>query len=585
MSLKEYSDFLDLKNHPDVLKLLKIGIKEKELTFSTIAKILPTEIFNHEDMMDNIFIMLNEEGVEVIDEFHLKIEKESIRNIEKILKKHMEDNRKLEDPVKLYLKEIGKIKLLNKREEREVARTIEENQNLIKLTLQEMHYLFVEVANRVEIANESSDNESIFNVLTPPRVYNVAVVEKQRMKKKYHRFQKKFEKLYGDYSSLYKKPSKVREQAPSKKFLAAREKLVQLFNKEKISDSIYHHTQETLYKAHKEIKHASKRIESFKEYYRATKKDFLSVLKNKEDQELISKIKKKSRIKDTQNLLKVAEDFNDLVKTRDRWIDTIKASAKQVEQWYDKLVKADEVINRNKNSLIKANLRLVISIAKKYIYRGLHFFDLIQEGNIGLMNAVKKYDYKKGYKFSTYSTWWIKQAIMRSISDKSRNIRIPVHMIEQINKVSRESRVYFQKYGKNPSNDKLAEILEWKSKKVNMVKSVSKEPVSLETPINDKADNSLGDFIESKKAISPSNSTITNSFKAQINEVLEKIPKRERDIIKMRYGLEDGCPHTLEETGSIFQVSRERIRQIEHKTLSRLKRPDNGRLFKDFLSN
>ena len=585
MSLKEYSDFLDLKNHPDVLKLLKIGIKEKELTFSTIAKILPTEIFNHEDMMDNIFIMLNEEGVEVIDEFHLKIEKESIRNIEKILKKHMEDNRKLEDPVKLYLKEIGKIKLLNKREEREVARTIEENQNLIKLTLQEMHYLFVEVASRVEIANESSDNESIFNVLTPPRVYNVAVVEKQRMKKKYQRFQKKFEKLYEDYSSLYKKPSKVREQSPSKKFLAARERLVQLFNKEKISDSIYQHTQETLYKAHKEIKYTSRRIESFKDYYRATKKDFLSILKNKEDKELISKIKKKSRIKDTQNLLKVAEDFNDLVKTRDRWIDIIKASEKQAEQWYDKLVRADGVINRNKNSLIKANLRLVISIAKKYIYRGLHFFDLIQEGNIGLMNAVKKYDYKKGYKFSTYSTWWIKQAIMRSISDKSRNIRIPVHMIEQINKVSRESRVYFQKYGKNPSNDKLAEILEWKSKKVNMVKSVSKEPVSLETPINDKADNSLGDFIESKKAISPSGSTITNSFKAQINKVLEKIPKRERDIIKMRYGLEDGCPHTLEETGSIFQVSRERIRQIEHKTLSRLKRPDNGRLFKDFLSN
>ncbi len=581
--MNNYDNFLDLKSHPDVLKLLKIGIKEKELAFSTIAKILPKEIFNHEDLMDNIFILLNEEGVEVIDEFHLKIEKDNIHNIEKILQKHMEDNRRLEDPVKLYLKEIGKIKLLNRKQEREVAKKMEEQYQTIKLTLQEMHFLVLEVNRRIAKANETLDDESIFNVLTPPRIYNVAIVEKQKMKRRYQKFQKRFAKLYEDYSDCYKK---LKGDKANKKFLLAREKLITLFNKEKISSSIYRHVQDELFKGEKELTNSKNKMNSMKEYYSLTVKDFTSIIKNKDDKDTLLKFKTKSKIKSRQNLIAVAERFIELNNTYDYWLKKLKAPYEKIKEWKNIIREANVIINVNKNKLIKANLRLVISIAKKYIYRGLHFFDLIQEGNIGLMNAVKKYDYKKGYKFSTYSTWWIKQAIMRSISDKSRNIRIPVHMIEQINKVSRESRVYFQKHGKNPSNDELSEILEWKMKKINMIKNVSKQPISLEMPINDKnSDNSLGDFIESSKAVNPSNNTMSNLLKDEIREILNKIPERERDIIKMRYGLEDGCPHTLEETGSLFQVTRERIRQIENKTLSKLKRPDNGKFFKDFISN
>ncbi len=582
--MTNYNDFLDLKNHPDVLKLIRVGIKEKELTFSTIAKILPAEIFNHEDIMDNIFIMLNEEGVEVIDEYHLKIEKKNVKNIDKILEKHMEDNRRLEDPVKLYLKEISKIKLLNKKQEREIAKQIEEQQNKITNIIQKMDYLFFEVNRRVEKANEDFNDENIFNVLTPPRIYNVALSEKQKMKRRYQKFSKQFDKLFSEFNELHKKGAKSKEKS-NKKIEEVKAKMISLFNKENISSSIYESVQDDLYQANREMKLSKDKMESMKEYYRLTSKCFLSILKNPDDKEKIDKYKKKSRVKNKDILLRAAEKFNSYAKKYNHWKEKICTDYEEISEWRNEVNEADIIINKNKNKLIKSNLRLVISIAKKYIYRGLHFFDLIQEGNIGLMNAVKKYDYKKGYKFSTYSTWWIKQAIMRSISDKSRNIRIPVHMIEQINKVSRETRVYFQKYGKNPSNDELAEILEWKSKKINMVKNVSKEPVSLEMSINDKGDNSLGDFIESKKAVSPSNSTIMSMFKSEINKALDKIPKRERDIIKVRYGLEDGCPHTLEETGSIFEVTRERIRQIENKTLSKLKRPDNGMLFKDFLSN
>ncbi len=248
-----------------------------------------------------------------------------------------------------------------------------------------------------------------------------------------------------------------------------------------------------------------------------------------------------------------------------------------------KIKKGQKMMKDAKDRLIKANLRLVVSIAKKYTNRGLHFFDLVQEGNIGLIKAVEKFEYRKGFKFSTYATWWIRQAITRSISDQARTIRVPVHMIEQINKVVRESRTLLQQLGREPSDEEIAEKLGWDEKKVKAVKSVSREPISLETPVGEEEDSLLSDFIEDKEVENPANQTAYVLLQEQIRDVLTTLPPREQEVLRMRFGLDDGYPLTLEEVGLYFDVTRERIRQIEAKALRRLRHPKRSRKLKDYV--
>ena len=563
--------YLDLKEHLDVIKLVKYGIREKEIPFSIVQKILPNDILLNEDMMDNVFIILNEAGVEIMDEFH-HIEKEedlkTKKEINELISQLVRDNRKLEDPIRLYLEDIGKISLLTKSQERDIAINLKTGEQMIVDAIHGGEYIYDEVNRYIGIiAKSPQDTDLIFKILHPPRIYNVSAEEKVKSKAKYSRFKNKYSDLYEQFDKA-RKPKSNEEREEYQKIV---EQIVKLFNSYKVNHTLYDRISKTITEMYQEIQKINTKNKEIEKKSSLKKEDLKKILTDKDDDSVLEDYSKKVHLS-PKRLISISEKYIEGQKRIKSICTKLKIKEKDLLKAFEKISEANIIIEKNKNHLIKSNLRLVISVAKKYIYRGLHFFDLIQEGNIGLMNAIKKYDYKRGYKFSTYSTWWIRQAIMRSISDKSKNIRIPVHMIEQINKVLKENRLFLQKHGREPSSKELADILGWKVKKINIVKSVSKEPISLQKPVGDQNDTFLGDFLESKETVNPRNGANFNMLCNELKKILHSLPKRERKVLEMRYGLKDGYSHTLEETGFVFKVTRERIRQIEGKAINRLKK-------------
>ena len=485
-----------------------------------------------------------------------------------------------DDPIRLYLREIGRETLLTADEEVELSKQMEEGALIIKQVIQQsgiMITCFTQILEKLNVKYEEAEDfnakdqkELITEQKRYSSFYKESLKDCQSALRSYNELkQSKFasgeEVLHNDdlvkkKAQLLKKLSQIEIQPEeitmfTDKFINAEHDIIELKNNRTVLENKLQVTND------KEVRQLSRDLVTASKRFSVEAKLGMSM---EEIKDLISNYQTTVR-----SLRKIEFEFEDNS-------DVILSQATEIKRGMKMLKTA-------KDRLIQANLRLVVSIAKKYTNRGLHFFDLIQEGNIGLIKAVEKFEYRKGYKFSTYATWWIRQAITRSISDQARTIRVPVHMIEQINKVVRESRILMQSLGREPTDEEIAQKLGWPESKVKTVKNVAREPISLETPVGEEEDSLLSDFIEDKDVENPATQTSFALLQEQLREVLATLPPREQEVLKMRFGLEDGYSLTLEDVGLYFEVTRERIRQIEAKALRRLRHPKRAKKLKDYV--
>ena len=485
------------------------------------------------------------------------------------------------DPVKLYLKKMGSVALLTREGEVKIAKEIEEGEKEIVLScLKSKHALeeIVKLKNRVIQAEEQ--NEFVKDL--------VRGLDDESVEKEIHETRDRIYAVTDHVKDLLNLI--VNEDGTLKKMEAAEQKimdkvgteLVDLTFNRKIINS-FTEPVKSYYLQFRELYEQQERIYKFLE---TDTDDAYKVLYDRlmEDDGYKRELARLLFTTDAkiEQMVRTQEDI--LRKLRRLAIDAGMAF-EDIQSVYNIIITGEEKADKAKSQLVEANLRLVVSISKKYTNRGLQFLDLIQEGNIGLMKAVDKFEYRRGYKFSTYATWWIRQAITRAIADQGRTIRIPVHMIETINKLARTSRQLIQELGREPTPEEIAVKMELSVDKVKKVFKISKEPISLETPIGEEEDSSLGDFIEDKKIISPADAVMSVTLSEQTRSVLSTLTPREEKVLRMRFGIGEKSDHTLEEVGQDFFVTRERIRQIEAKALRKLRHPSRAKLLKSYLDN